>query len=250
VDPNSRVLFLRYVHDHLAQHAQNVVRLRHYCCGNKKCKDFERPFKDREAIDEALASNGDCKVFCGKCGKPILLRDVIEEKFTSVGVQIEVRMMEKQAKAAIDNESRELILVGHAFSIVAEAGQIYRGYTNSDHGIDGEIEFKDDQGRASGKRLYVQLKSGDSYLKKRQRDGAEVFQNTNPRWADYWHQQAYAVMLVIRTSDGEIRWMDVSDYLKRESDNGKKAVRQIVFTGERFDVMSVRRWREKVLNKA
>ena len=59
---------------------------------------------------------------------------------------------------------------------MAEAGQIYRGYTNSDHGIDGEIEFKDDQGRASGKRLYVQLKSGDSYLNKRRSDGAEVFQ--------------------------------------------------------------------------
>jgi hypothetical protein len=29
----------------------------------------------------------------------------------------------------------------------------------------------------------------------------------NPRWADYWQQQAYAVMLVSRTSDGEIRWM-------------------------------------------
>ena len=53
----------------------------------------------------------------------------------------------------------------HTGFIVAEAGQIYRGYTNSDHGIDGEIEFKDDQGRATGKRLYVQLKSGDSYLR-------------------------------------------------------------------------------------
>lgn len=70
----------------------------------------------------------------------------------------------------------------HTGYVVAEAGQIYRGYTNSDHGIDGEIEFKDDQGRASGKRLYVQLKAGDSYLKKRQRDGAEVFQIKNPRW--------------------------------------------------------------------
>jgi hypothetical protein len=28
VDGNSRVLFLRYVHDHLMQHAQNVARLR------------------------------------------------------------------------------------------------------------------------------------------------------------------------------------------------------------------------------
>jgi len=53
-------------------------------------------------------------------------------------------------------------------------------------------------------------------------------------------------MLVIRTSDGEIRWMDVSAYLKRESAGGKM-VRQVVFEGERFDVMSVRRWRESVL---
>jgi hypothetical protein len=33
----------------------------------------------------------------------------------------------------------------------------------------------------------------------------------------------------------------VSDYLKRESNNGKKSVKQIAFIGERFDVMSVRR---------
>ncbi len=146
----------------------------------------------------------------------------------------------------LDNESRELILVGHAFSIVAEAGQIYRGYMNSDHGIDGEIEFKDDPGRASGKRLYVQLKFGDSYLTKRRSDGAGVFQIKNPRWADYWQQQGYAVMLVIRTSDGEIRWMDVTAYLKRESAGGK-AVSQIVFAGERFDAMSVQNWRKRAL---
>ena len=75
----------------------------------------------------------------------------------------------------IDNESHELILVGDVFSIVAEAGQIYRGYTNSDHGIDGEIEFKT-TGKATGK-VYLQLKSGDSYLTKRRRDGAEVFKS-------------------------------------------------------------------------
>ena len=68
-----------------------------------------------------------------------------------------------------------------------------------------------------------------------------------PRHADYWREQAFPVLLVIRTSDGAVRWMEVRDYLKRESDDGKKAVRQIVFAGERFDVMSVRRWREKAL---
>jgi hypothetical protein len=117
---------------------------------------------------------------------------------------------------------------------------------NSDHGIGGEIELKDNQGRACGKRLYVQLKSGDSYLKKRQGDGAEVIQIKNPRWANYWQQQAYPMMLVIRTVDGEIRWMDVSAYLKRESAGGK-AVSQIIFACERFDAVSVHYWRKKVL---
>ncbi len=55
------------------------------------------------------------------------------------------------------------------------------------------------------------------------------------------------MLLVIRTSDGEVRWMEIRDYLKLKSDGGKKTVRQIVFEGERFDVMSVRRWREKAL---
>lgn len=53
-------------------------------------------------------------------------------------------------------------------------------------------------------------------------------------------------MLVIRTSDGKICWMDVSAYLRRESPGGK-AVRQIVFEGERFDAVSVQRWRKKLL---
>lgn len=152
----------------------------------------------------------------------------------------------------IDNESRELLAVHHTGFIVAEAGQIYRGYTNSDHGIDGEIEFKDDLGRASGKRLYVQLKSGDSYLKQRERDGAEAFQTKNPRWGacarprDVADRQVAPASLAVRTSDGEIRWMDVSAYLKRESAGGK-TVRQIVFAGERFDAVSVQNWRKELL---
>jgi hypothetical protein len=159
------------------------------------------------------------------------------------------RELQVNANVVIDNESRELLAVHHTGFIVAEAKHIYRGYTNSDHGIDGEIEFKDDKGRASGKRLYVQLKSGDSYLKKRGRDGAEVFQIKNRCWADYWRQQAYPVMLVIRASDGEIRWMDVSSYLKREGANGKPLT-QVVFEGERLDVMSVRRRGEMALTSS
>jgi hypothetical protein len=41
--------------------------------------------------------------------------------------------------------------------------------------------------------------------------------------------------------------MEVRDWLRRASDGGLRPVKQIVFEGERFDVMSVRRWRERVL---
>ncbi|VFN00996.1 MAG: Ras family protein [Candidatus Kentron sp. G] len=252
VDENSRVLFLRYVHEHLERYGQNVKRLRHYACANKRCDSHGEPFPNRASIDRALAKaktkgGNKPKVFCPDCGKAIVLRDAIEERFDAPEVQEQVREMEEESAFKIDNESRELQAVHHTGFIVAEAGQIYRGYTNGDHGIDGEIEFKDDQDRATGKRLYVQLKSGDSYLKQRQRDGAQIFQIKNPRWAKYWQRQAYPVMLVIRTSDNEIRWMDVSAYLERESAGGK-TVRRIVFEGERLDVMSVRRWRERALS--
>jgi hypothetical protein len=42
--------------------------------------------------------------------------------------------------------------------------------------------------------------------------------------------------------------MEVRDWLKRKSNNGEKTVKQILFEGERFDVMSVRRWRDRCLN--
>jgi hypothetical protein len=59
--------------------------------------------------------------------------------------------------------------------------------------------------------------------------------------------QAFPVLLVIRNSEGEVRWMEVRDWLKQASHRGKKPVKQIIFEGERFDVMNVRRWREKTL---
>ncbi len=59
--------------------------------------------------------------------------------------------------------------------------------------------------------------------------------------------QAFPVLLVIRNSEGEVRWMEVRDWLKRASDNGRKPVKQIVFEGEWFDALSVQNWRKRVL---
>jgi hypothetical protein len=175
------------------------------------------------------------------CEKRILLWDEMEDLFASDETKRRVRELQEQSALVLDNESKERALVGEVISTVALAGQISREFTVSDHGIDMEIEFKNDGGEATGRKLYLQLKSGDSYLRQR-KDGAEVFTIKKERHVSYWMAQAFPVLLVIRTSEGEVRWMEVRECLKRAS----KPVKQIVFEGERFDVMSVRRWRDRV----
>ena len=44
-----------------------------------------------------------------------------------------------------------------------------------------------------------------------------------------------------------VRWMEITSVLQRESANGTKPVKQIEFKGERLDLASVRRWRERVI---
>jgi hypothetical protein len=50
-------------------------------------------------------------------------------------------------------------------------------------------------------------------------------------------------MLVIRTSEGGIRWMNVTEYLQKQGKAGK----QVVFEGEPFTAQSLWRMRERVL---
>jgi len=239
----TKVIFILYIHEHLRGKAVDLERVRHYVCPNPKCQEVVESVR---AIKRAL-EDGRKELPCQFCGKSIPLWDLIEEKFASEEAKSQVRLMEEMSDAVIDNESRELILEGHARAVTGEAGQIYHGYTGSDWGIDGEIEFKDYRGRASGARLYLQLKSGDSHLRHRQRDDVDVFDITNPRWAEYWQQQAYPMMLVIRTSDGEIRWMEVSEYLRGETKRQGKPPRQIVFDGEPFTALNLLRLRERLL---
>ncbi|MBI5590272.1 MAG: DUF4365 domain-containing protein [Deltaproteobacteria bacterium] len=239
-----KIIFIRYVHEHLLQKANDVERYRHYIC----------PHCGTPAGNLVLAmkylGEGKKDIPCINCDDPdkrIPLWDQLEALFASEAMKNRVRELQEQSAIVLDTESKERILVGEIISTVALAGQICREFTVSDHGIDMEIEFKDDNYEATGQRLYLQLKSGDSYLRERKRDGAEIFTIQKVRHARYWMAQKFPVLLVIRNSEGEVRWMEVRDWLKRASGIGNKLVKQIVFEGERFDVMSVRRWRERVL---
>jgi len=89
----------------------------------------------------------------------------------------------------------------------------------------------------------LQLKSGDSYLETR-KDGREVFKIKKTRHVEYLTAQEYPVMLVIRTSDGQIRWMNVTEYPKKHG----KTVKQIALDGEPFTAACLWRMRDKVLS--
>jgi small GTP-binding protein len=241
VSEDTQVTFIRYVHEHLKAKAHNIRRFRHYVCLH-----CGTPVENQSVVEKRILA-GKRDIICVACEERVDLKDLIEQRFASDELLSQVIELEQQADLAIDNESRELILVGHTFAITGEAGQIYRQYTNSDHGIDGEIEFKDADGKASGKRLYLQLKSGDSYLRKRKQDGEEIFTIKHERHAKYWKQQAYPVMLVVRTSDGIIRWMDISAYLRDGVNQRPEAALQIVFKGETLSALTIRRMRDRIL---
>lgn len=242
IEVGEKIIFSKYIHEHLLQSGKDVVRLRHYVCPH-----CGTPVANREVAMRKL-EEGKKDVLCVDCEKRVPLWDRMEELFASPEIKQRVRELQEQSAIVLDNESKERALVGEVISTVALAGQLSREFNVSDHGIDMEIEFKSDDGEATGQKLYLQLKSADSYLRE-QRDGAEVLTIKDEQHARYWMTRPFPVLLLIRSAGGETRWMEVRDWLKRESDDGRKTVKQIVFDGERLDVMSVRGWRDKVLGQ-
>ena len=261
VSVEEKIIFSKYVHEHLLQHARDVERLRHYVCpqcgtavGNREVamKRLNEWLKGRPpGSPDGFRLRSDASnpptIICVDCEQRVPIWDEMEQCFASPEIQQRVRDMQEESAIELSNQSKERALVGEVISTVALADQISREFNVSDQGIDMEIEFNDDAHEATNRKIYLQLKSGDSYTRKRKKDGMEIFTIKKQRQAEYWMASPFPVLLVIRNSEGEVRWMEVRDWLKHASDNGKKPVKQIVFEGERFDVMSVRRWRERIL---
>ncbi|MDK9699875.1 MAG: DUF4365 domain-containing protein [bacterium] len=244
---DSKITFLKFVHEHFQRRAfivRDVQRVRTYVCA--KCH-----YIHDLAVVSYRVREGEKELICPRCGICTSIYDEIEERFSSDEFEKAVRAMEETAQITIDNQSKEMMLIGQVFDTVGQAGQIFRPTSMFDWGIDGELEFttpgKDKKGNnisiASGTRLYLQLKSGDSYLRKR-KDGTEVF-DVSERHADYWQKQRYDVMLIVRNSDGSARWMNITDALKRT----KSLPKHIVFTGEPFTKESVVQYRKRLLNR-
>jgi WD40 repeat protein len=236
-----KALFIEYVHRHLDRYGCNVTRDRRYVCIN-----CSTPVTDLNIVQKRLQAGKDF-ITCQNCDEKVQLLDFIEQRLKSDPVARRILAMEQEATRQLDAQSLEQILIGHMMAICAEASQIFRTVSMFDYGIDGEVEFKDNAGQPSGSKIYVQLKSGNSYLRTRRKDGREVFDVKNDRHLEYWISQPVDVYLVIRQTDERtgketIRWMNVTRYLKDRKDEKS---RQIVFDGEDLTMKAVWRLRDE-----
>jgi small GTP-binding protein len=256
--PNEQVILASYIHEHLQTKAADIVRLRQYICPH-----CGTPVSSREVAMERLAEQGEtADILCVRCERRVPLWDEMEKRFGSREVQRQVRALRAAEALHLDDRRKAGMLVAEVSARIRSADQkCFEIPGAEDEGIDMEVEFTDQDGNGTGKRMYLQLKAGNSHLRRRKEDGAEVFQIKNPRWVEYWLKQPVPVMLVIGTfpEDDErlrgeaeirftdVRWMEIRDWLKRATDNGREKVTQIIFEGERLDLSSVRRWRNRML---
>jgi DNA-directed RNA polymerase subunit RPC12/RpoP len=261
VTGQEQVIFASYIHEHLIEKStEEVPRLRFYTCLH-----CDEPVENRRLAMERLERDGEkAEIRCQRCDKFIPLWDMLERRFASDVVKKKVEALHQHESADLDSRRQGKLLVLEVSARVASANQkCLEVPGEEDEGIDLVVEFTDEEGLGTGKHMYLQLKAGNAFLKRRKSDGSEIFTIKKQRWVKYWTRQDGPMMLVIgtfpeepergavseRKTFSEVRWMEIGELLRSESDNGKKPVKQIVFKGERLDVLSVRGWREKVLRE-
>lgn len=243
LDADVQAAFQQFVHEHLMAKATDVERLRNYFCPKPKCG---KEALDRIAIDAARATKKKgAKIFCAHCGAGIPVDDVLEQQFISKEGGEKADEAGRMAGEKQNTASMEQVMVGEVMALVGAAEQIYRIQAEPDEGVDGEIEFRDTKKKATGITFRVQLKSGDSHLKKR-KDGTEIFA-MKKHYADYWTgPKKVPVLLIIRSSDGLIRYMNATKAIRAAKRKAAdKPLTQLIFQGEEFTKEAVLKLREE-----
>ena len=239
----SKVTFIQYIHEHLKRYDPEVTLVRHYVCRNPDC---EEAVSDVKAILRAR-EKGLTQLPCQYCFESIPLWDELEQELASETYEARVREMEATSRAGIDRESRDLMLEYHAFAIAEETSQTFVPIGNDDLGVQARIDLQDLSGQRSGRCLHLQLRPAEVYKSvSTSRNGDTIFEAGSKKLVDSWQRSESPVMLVHRTDDGYIRWMDVSAYLKQKGKDRKTPVKQIVFEGEPFTALNLQRMRDRV----
>jgi hypothetical protein len=258
VTEGEQVIFANYIHAHLETGCETVQRLRYWVCPKCLTPKGNAEVLMENLLEEGVHATADCDR--AKCRHKFPLWDALERRFASADLRRKVECLKDGDRIRLDTRRKGKLLALEVGARIASADQkSFEIPGTEDEGIDIELEFTTD-GRGSGRRLYLQLKAGNSHLTRRA-DGVEIFRIKKQKWVKQWIQQPYPVMLVIGTFSDEderivgreklefadVRWMEISSILQSESQNATKPVKQIEFRGERLDLSSVRRWREKIL---
>lgn len=239
-----KVIFIEYVHRHLDKFGFEVSRDRRYVC---KCG---KPVTDLEEVRKKL-EEGKQFIYCLRCDERVPLIDFIEQRLKSDPIARKVKAMDKTATRSLDTYALEQILFGHLMATCGETNQVFRRLENVGPGIDGEIEFRDDDGKLSGKKIYVQVKSWNYFSRAKQKDGTEIFALDSPGYFESWINQQADLYLVVRWTDEitktqSIRWMNVSSYIANKRDRMNQ---HIVFEGDKLDMEAVWKLRDRFLPK-
>lgn len=92
----------------------------------------------------------------------------------------------------------------------------------ADYGINGETGFRHKNGKASVKRAYMQLKSGGSYLRCRQRDERRFLMSKTGGICSTGRINSADAYLMIRNTNSVIQWINVGNYLREWADKDGK----------------------------
>ena len=103
--------------------------------------------------------------------------------------------------------------------LVQQCRLVWRGTPNADVGVDGQLEFVNDDGEATGALVAVQIKSGRSYLN----DGGGFWKYyPSDKHRLLWEQHALPVLLMLHDPDSDrVYWVDARRVLR--SDQHKTA---------------------------
>jgi WD40 repeat protein len=259
VTQQEQVIFANYIHAHLEGRSEQVQRLRYYVCPHCHTPKGNPQVLMKKLLDKGQAADTECD----GCGNRFLLWDTLEKTFASTTIRERAEGLQAEDAIRLDTRRKGKLLALEVAARITSADQkCFEIPGVEDEGLDMEVEFTEADGSGAGKRIYLQLKAGNSYLEKRKSDGAEIFRIKKQNWVKYWLKQNCPVLLVIGTFGEEdewrggreklefadVRWMEIGELLRQKSENGKKQVTQIVFEGKRLDAMSVRDWRNKALN--
>jgi hypothetical protein len=111
------------------------------------------------------------------------------------------------------NYPQERVGVAAIQSFAADRGQIWRETPNGDVGIDGQLEYVDASGAATGRTLAVQVKSGPSYFSHETQRGWKYY--PAHKHLLYWERYPLPVVLVLHDpASRQSYWVDARQALR------------------------------------